>query len=82
LGASTDLHSSYLDPLQLINFDFDADTGPTFDRDADSAFAFHSDKAMDPPSKNDEDTCGSGSATLDTDLFVAQYESRLDPNYD
>jgi hypothetical protein len=47
LGASTALHSSYLEPLHLLNFDFDADPGPTFALDAVSDLAFHSGKASD-----------------------------------
>ncbi len=51
LGASTAPHCSYLEPLQFLNFYFDADPGPTFDLDADpdSDLAFHSNKAPDPP---------------------------------
>ncbi len=69
VGASTALQSSYLEPLLLLNFDLDADPGPTFDLDADPDLDLAFPKAPDPLSKDDEDPCGSGSATLDTDLF-------------
>jgi hypothetical protein len=42
-------------PLKLLNFNFNADP--------DLAPAFHSNADPDPASKNNADTCGSGSTT-------------------
>ncbi len=43
----------HFEPLQLLNFDFDADPDPAFDFDADPAF--HSDADLDPAYLNDAD---------------------------
>jgi hypothetical protein len=46
----------YFEPLKLLNFDFNADPY--------QAFHYNPDPDSDPASKNNADTCGSGSAIL------------------